>query len=176
MKRKASKGNRADPTLREIAFSLFCFGLSQSEIAKKLKVSEGAVAHWGAGEKWIQKRQLVLREQAEAKGGEIESLRNSHRQAEADLSRKCWAQALLALNRLDIRKPKTQDIKNLAEIASILGRRALNMPMHDALELTVNHNHDFAESVKSAIARVLNKTEKPQSKLIEASVEVKEED
>ena len=150
MKRKIRK---LDPAIKEVAFGLFCFALSQKEIASKLKVDEDTVCRWNKSEHWTQRRQIVLREQAEANGKSAESERNACRQNELDMSRRCWAMGSLALSRLNLQRPKTQDIKNLLEIASLLNRRALNMPMHEAMELTVNHQ--FGDQIDEALRRVL---------------------
>jgi hypothetical protein len=135
------------------AFSLFCFHLSHLEIAARLKIPESTVKAWSAGGKWKTQRQLVLAENLRILDKGLEDARRQHRFNEADMARRLWAAGSLALSRLDLKKPTTQDIKILIELASLLGRRALNMSMHEAMELTVRHN--LGDEIQAAMKRVL---------------------
>lgn len=151
--KRTTRGHTIDGETKALAFALYCFQLSHGEIAHKLKLPQQTIHLWSAKEKWTSKREMAFAEKMGMFDKDFESQRNQHRLNEADLARRCWAQAMLALSRLDLRKPKTQDIKNLCEIASLLGRRALNMPMHEAMEFTVNHQ--FGDEIDAALKRVL---------------------
>ena len=146
-----------------MAFSIFCLGLSQADIARRFKVRPNTVSEIAKAQDWLGKREIVSVERAKMLGADLSKEQELVRGEEIRFSKMCMAMAEDVLRRLRFKKPSVRDAKTLLDLASRLGRLGTGLPLAP-LELTVQHD------ISATLEAALQKAYGPEAREVEAEV------
>lgn len=154
---------------RQLAFMLYVVGFNETELARKMGVSQQRVSQIARSNDWQAQRDMVLQERARKVGISASQEQEFIRSQEIHFARRLMGMAEQVMQSINLSKATIADLTKLVDLASRLGRLGSGLPLQP-VELSVTH--DISEDVRRMLDRAYGDSPAPlgDAKPIEAEL------